>query len=71
VKKGKVEFRVDKQGGVHLSVGKVSFSEAAIMENATCVINALQESKPGTVKGKFITNLSVAPSMNPGLKLEI
>lgn len=71
VKKGKVEFRVDKQGGVHLSVGKVSFPEAAIMENATCVINALQESKPGTVKGKFITNLSVAPSMNPGLKLEI
>lgn len=71
VKKGKVEFRVDKQGGVHLSVGKVSFSEDAIIENATSVINALQEAKPGTVKGKFIMNLSIAPSMNPGLKLEI
>jgi len=70
VKKGKVEFRVDKQGGVHLSVGKVSFSEEKLLENAACVINALNEAKPASIKGKFIVSLSIASSMNPGLRLE-
>ena len=70
VKKGKVEFRVDKQGGVHLSVGKISFSEDKLYDNALCVINAITESKPGTVKGKFVKSLFVSTSMNPGLQLE-
>jgi large subunit ribosomal protein L1 len=71
VKKGKVEFRVDKQGGVHLSVGKISFGEDKLYDNAHCVINAITEAKPGTVKGKFVTSLFVSTSMNPGLQLEI
>ncbi|MCX5707612.1 MAG: 50S ribosomal protein L1 [Candidatus Omnitrophica bacterium] len=70
VRKGKVEFRVDKQGGLHLSVGKVSFDEDKIYENASVVINAITEAKPATVKGKFIERLSIAASMNPGLALE-
>ena len=70
VRKGKVEFRVDKQGGVHLSVGKVSFDEDKVFENASCVINAINEAKPATVKGKFIQSLYVSTSMNPGLALE-
>lgn len=71
VKKGKVEFRVDKQGGIHLSVGKVSFSEDKIFENASCVISAVNEAKPSTVKGKFVEGLSITSTMNPGFKLEI
>jgi len=71
VKKGKVEFRVDKQGGVHLSVGKVSFDGDKLYDNALCVITAINESKPGTVKGKFVKSLFVSSSMNPGLKLEM
>jgi large subunit ribosomal protein L1 len=71
VKKGKVEFRVDKQGGIHLSVGKVSFSEDKIFENASCVINAVNEAKPSTVKGKFVLGLAISSTMNPGFKLEI
>jgi large subunit ribosomal protein L1 len=71
VRKGKVEFRVDKQGGVHLSVGKISFDEDKIFENASTVINAINEAKPATVKGKFMQSLSIAASMNPGLALEL
>ncbi len=71
VKKGKVEFRVDKQGGMHLAVGKASFSEDALYENASSVIHAITEARPATVKGKFVESLFVSSSMNPGLKVEI
>ena len=71
VKKGKVEFRVDKQGGMHLSVGKISFSEDKLYDNASKVIEAVNESKPASVKGKFVKSLSITTSMNPGLMLAI
>ncbi|MDD5196484.1 MAG: 50S ribosomal protein L1 [Candidatus Omnitrophota bacterium] len=71
VKKGKVEFRVDKQGGMHLSVGKVSFSEDKLYDNASKVIEAVNEAKPASVKGKFVKSLSIATSMNPGLMLAL
>jgi len=71
VKKGKVEFRVDKQGGVHLSVGKASFSEDKLYDNASRVIEALNEAKPASIKGKFVRSLSITTSMNPGLTLAV
>jgi len=69
VRKGKVEFRVDKQGGVHLSVGKISFDQDKLHENAACVITALNDAKPATVKGKFVKSQFISSSMNPGLRL--
>ena len=69
VRKGKVEFRVDKQGGMHLSVGKVSFTEEQLNDNASKVIEAVTEARPATVKGKFMKSLSIAASMNPGLRI--
>lgn len=71
VKKGKVEFRVDKQGGIHLAVGKLSFDEDKLCDNASRVIEALNEAKPASIKGKFIRNISLSCSMNPGVKLVI
>ena len=71
VKKGKVEFRVDKQGGVHLAVGKLSFGEDKICDNASRVIEALNEAKPASVKGKFVESIFITSSMNPGLRLAI
>jgi len=71
VKKGKVEFRVDKQGGVHLLVGKISFDEAKLCDNASRLIDALTEAKPASVKGKFVKSASISASMNPGLRLAI
>ena len=69
VRKGKVEFRVDKQGGMHLSVGKISFNEDQLSDNASKVIEAVNESRPASVKGKFIKSLSITTSMNPGLRI--
>lgn len=69
VRKGKVEFRVDKQCGIHLSVGRISFSEEQIYDNASRVIEALNEAKPASIKGKFIKGLFISSSMNPGLRL--
>ncbi len=69
LRRGKVEFRVDKQGGMHLSVGKISFSEDQINDNAAKVIEAVNESRPASVKGKFVKSLSITTSMNPGLRI--
>jgi large subunit ribosomal protein L1 len=69
VRRGKVEFRVDKQGGMHLSVGKISFNEDQISDNASKVIEAVNESRPVSVKGKFVKGLSITTSMNPGLRI--
>jgi len=69
VRKGKVEFRVDKQGGIHLSIGKISFNENQINDNAFKVIEAVNESRPTSVKGKFVRSLSITTSMNPGLRI--
>jgi large subunit ribosomal protein L1 len=71
VKKGKVEFRVDKQGGVHISVGKISFEEDKLHDNASKVIEALTEARPASVKGKFVKSLFISSTMNPGLKIAI
>jgi large subunit ribosomal protein L1 len=71
LRKGKVEFRVDKQAGVHLSVGKISFTPEQIYDNASSVIEALNEARPVSVKGKFIRSLCFASSMNPGVMINI
>ncbi|MFH1640628.1 MAG: 50S ribosomal protein L1, partial [Candidatus Omnitrophota bacterium] len=69
VKKGKVEFRVDKQSGMHLAVGKLSFEEDKLYENASCVIDAVNEAKPASVKGKLVKSLFISSTMNPGLRI--
>jgi large subunit ribosomal protein L1 len=71
VKKGKVEFRVDKQGGIHLLVGKFSFEEDKLYDNASRVLDAINEARPGSVKGKFVKSLTISASMNPGLRIAI
>ncbi|MFH1413511.1 MAG: 50S ribosomal protein L1 [Candidatus Omnitrophota bacterium] len=71
VRRGKVEFRADKQAGIHLSIGKASFTEDKLFENANCIISSLNEIKPTSIKGKFIKNLSIASSMNPGVRVII
>jgi large subunit ribosomal protein L1 len=71
VRKGKIEFRIDKQSGIHLCAGKISFDEEKLCENASCVINALNDVKPASVKGKFIKSLFISSTMNPGLRIAI
>ncbi len=71
VRKGKVEFRVDKQGGVHLAVGKISFAENKLADNIKAVLDALNEAKPASIKGKFIKILSISATMAPGFKIAV
>jgi large subunit ribosomal protein L1 len=71
VKAGKVEFKADKQGGIHIGIGKRSFSKEKIVENAQHLIEAVNHAKPASVKGNLIKSLSVSTSMGPGVKVSV
>ena len=71
LKAGKVEFKVDKQGGIHVAVGKISFTEPQINENALTLIETIKNARPASVKGEFIKSVSVSTSMGPGLKVSV
>ena len=69
IKAGKVEFKTDKTGGLHVLCGKKSFTEQAIFENAKTVIRAVIEAKPSAAKGDYLKSVTIATSQNPGIKL--
>jgi large subunit ribosomal protein L1 len=69
-KAGKVEFRVDKTGVVHVPVGKISFEPEKIVENAQTLIDAVVKAKPSTAKGKYVKKVNVATTMSPGILLD-
>ena len=69
-KKGRVEYRTDSFGIVHLLVGKVSFDAKALVENINSFINVIVKSKPTTVKGDYIKSISVSTTMGPGIKID-
>jgi len=69
-KAGKVEYRVDKTGVIHTGVGKVSFDENKIVENARALIEAVVKAKPSTAKGKYMKKVNLAATMSPGLLLD-
>ncbi|MDQ5914093.1 MAG: ribosomal protein [Patescibacteria group bacterium] len=69
-KAGKVEYRVDKQGIIHLGVGKLNFKASQLAENIDIVLRAIREAKPASVKGEYIQNITLAPTMGPGLKVD-
>ena len=69
-KAGKVEYRVDKTGVIHTAVGKVSFDENKIVENARALIEAVVKAKPSTAKGKYMKKVNLASTMSPGVLLD-
>lgn len=69
-KAGKVEYRVDKQATIHLSIGKVSFGAKKIEENAKAFFASLSSQKPSSLKGNYVLSVSVATTMGPGIKIE-
>ena len=70
-KGGQVEYRAEKAGIVQAGIGKASFSEEALLENARAFVGAISRAKPTGVKGTFIKKVSLSSTMGPGLKLEI
>ena len=69
-KAGKVEYRVDKQAIVHLSIGKVSFGEAKLAENAKAFFDSLAAQKPSSLKGAYVKSVAIATSQGPSIKAE-
>jgi len=70
VKKGRVEYRTDSYGNVHVLIGKVSFDNEKLLENLNAFVSLISKSKPSVVKGKYILNVSVASTMGPGVKID-
>ncbi len=70
LKKGKIEYRNDASGGIHTSIGKISFTDNAILENLKVLLRALNKDKPSTVKGTYIRGISLCSTMGPGIKVD-
>ena len=70
VKAGKVEFRVDKTGVIHVPVGKISFDEQKLVENANSLMGAVVKAKPAAAKGKYVKSVTLCSTMGPGVSLD-
>lgn len=69
-KAGKVEYRVDKTGVIHVPVGKVSFDVEKLNANAQVLLDAVVKAKPSTAKGRYVKKVNLAPTMGPGVLLD-
>ena len=69
-KAGRVEYRTDKVGNIHLPIGKVSFSHENLVANARAVVDELFRAKPASAKGRYVLGAAVASTMGPGVKLD-
>ena len=69
IKAGKIEYRLDKANIIHVPIGKVSFSEEALMDNFNAVVGAIVKARPAAVKGAFLKSVTVASTMGPGVKV--
>jgi len=70
-KKGKLEFRTDKGGVVHSTIGRVSFGDKELLENYLVLINAIIKSKPPASKGRYVKSIYLSPTMGPGVKIDL
>jgi large subunit ribosomal protein L1 len=71
IKSGRVEFKVDRAGIVHVPVGKASFSPEQLAANVASIVDAVQRAKPSGAKGTYMRTLTLAPTMGPGVRVDI
>lgn len=71
VKGGRVEFKVDKGGIIHVPFGRASFAEAQIVENLAALVDAVNRARPSAAKGHYFKSLTVAATMGPGIRVEV
>jgi large subunit ribosomal protein L1 len=69
-KAGKVEYRTDRQGNIHLAIGKASFTEQALLENYAAVVDEIVRAKPAAAKGRYILSITLTPTMGPGVRVD-
>jgi len=70
-KAGQVQYRIDKAGIIHCSIGKASFEPSALKENMSALMSALQKAKPSTAKGTYIKRVTVSTTMGPGIGVDV
>ena len=70
VKQGRIEYRTDSYGNVHVIIGKVSFTEKQLLENLEAFVSLILRTKPSVVKGTYVKNISVSTTMGPGIKID-
>jgi len=70
IKAGKVEYRLDKAGIIHVPIGKVSFEDEKLQENFTTIFDTILKAKPAAAKGTFMKNVSITSTMGPGIKVD-
>ncbi|MBT2758961.1 50S ribosomal protein L1 [Mesobacillus foraminis] len=70
IKAGKVEYRVDKAGNIHVPIGKVSFEDQKLVENFNTIFDTMMKVKPSAAKGTYIKNVTVSTTMGPGVKVD-
>lgn len=71
IKAGKVDFRVDKGGIVHISVGKVSFDTEKLADNIRSAVDAILKAKPASAKGRYIRRITISSTMGPGVRVDL
>ena len=71
VKAGRVEFRTDKAGIVHVAVGRSSFEPTALVENLAALVDAINRAKPSGAKGQYLKSLTIASTMGPGIRVDV
>ena len=69
-KGGRVEYRTDRYGNIHVPIGKVSFERRALLENLRAVIDELNRAKPASAKGRYMRGVTLSSTMGPGVKLD-
>jgi len=69
-KGGKVEYRTDRQGNVHVPVGKISFDHPALVANLRAVLEELERAKPSSAKGRYFRRITLSSTMGPGVKID-
>ena len=69
IKAGKVEYRLDKANIIHVIIGKKSFTEEQLVENANALLNAIAKAKPSAAKGQYFKSVTIASTMSPGVKV--
>ncbi|MDP2727314.1 MAG: 50S ribosomal protein L1, partial [Dehalococcoidia bacterium] len=70
-RKGRVEFKLDRTGIIHVPIGKVSFGTDKLLENLTALVDAVVRAKPSGAKGQYVRSISLASSMGPGIRLDL
>ena len=71
IKAGKIEYRLDKSNIIHVPIGKASFTEEQLSDNFQTLIGAIAKARPSTLKGQYLKSVVIAPTMGPGVKLNV